>query len=111
MTQAELIDLYRGLDSVGKVRFLASCSYNLTVAMREFYGDEYAAETRAQSLMGANELQHHLASELSHHHEQDEKRYPDDVLLNILFEKAAFYQISPQLGYALRQASRNITKS
>jgi hypothetical protein len=108
MTQPELLDLYCSLESLGKVRFLASCSYNLTVAMREFYGDDYVAETRTQSLMGANELQHHLTSELRHHNERDENRYPDDVLLNILFEKAAFYQISPQLGYALRQASQHI---
>ncbi|SNS95751.1 hypothetical protein SAMN05421770_103223 [Granulicella rosea] len=105
MTKQELIDGYSAMSSRAKVQFLALCSFSLTVGMRGLY-DLTDSEKRARRLQGANELQHHLSSELGHHDEENEKRYPDDVLINILLEKAAHYGISGEMGYALRQAMK-----
>ena len=61
MTKSELFAFYVELDDAGKVSFLPACSFNLTVAMREFYREGYDSELRAKSLLGANELQHQLS--------------------------------------------------
>ena len=101
MTESELIQIYTALDSSAKARFLAVLSHQLTVYMRENYGESIANDERIQRLMGANELQHHLSSELRHHLDEDVNRYPDEVLMNILREKAHYYHLSNELQAAL----------
>jgi hypothetical protein len=103
MTKQELIERYIALDSSTKVRFLAVCSHSLTISLREDY-DSSDLELRVKRLQGANELQHHLSSELLRHHDSDEKRYPDEVLINILLEKAATYNLSGAIGWSLNRA-------
>ena len=105
MTKEELIIRYSGLESRGKIRFLATCSHYLTIGLRGDY-DSTNLEHRIKRLMGANELQHHLSSQIGHHNNEDLKRYPDDVLINILIEKAAFYSLSHELNFALDPAAK-----
>jgi len=106
MANQELLDFYCGLGSSAKVRFLARAAYNLTVELRCDYDDALDCKMRLQRLQGANELQHHLTAELAHHYNLDEKRYPDDVLFNILIEKAMFYEILPELLSAFSRATK-----
>jgi hypothetical protein len=98
MTKSQLLQTYTALDSPAKARFLAVLSNQLTIFMREEYDD---SARRIKRLMGANELQHHISSELRHHLDQDTNRYPDEVLLNILLEKAQHFELSNQLQQAL----------
>ncbi|GGA57141.1 hypothetical protein GCM10011507_05590 [Edaphobacter acidisoli] len=101
MTKLELLQIYANLDSWAKARFLAVLSHQLTIRMRESYDESIASDQRIKLLMGANELQHHLSSELRHHLEEDTNRYPDEVLMNILLEKAQYYQLSNELQGSL----------
>lgn len=101
MTKLELLPIYTALDSSAKARFLAVLSHQFTVYMRENYDESIASDQRIKRLMGANELQHHLSSELRHHLDEDINRYPNEVLLDILFEKAHYYQLSNELQAAL----------
>jgi hypothetical protein len=101
MTKSQLLQTYTALDSPAKARFLAVLSNQLTVFMREEYDESLDSARRIKRLMGANELQHHLSSELRHHLDQDTNRYPDEVLLNILLEKAQYFELSNQLQQAL----------
>lgn len=103
MTQAELTIRYSALDSTAKVRFLAIAAHILTVSLRSDYDSPDLPE-RLHRLQGANELQHHLSAELLHHHDGDLKRYPDDVLIALLIEKAAYYRLGGDLGWAVTQA-------
>ena len=105
MTKPECIERYTALDSKTKVRFLALASFFLTVSLRGDYNNA-DLEYRVRRLQGTNELQHHLSSELGHHHAEETKRYPDDVLINILAEKAAFYGLSGELASALSWAAK-----
>ncbi|WP_263418808.1 hypothetical protein [Terriglobus albidus] len=114
MTRPEFIAAYSALAANGKVSFLAQTSHQLTIALRGTYPDPAGeATTDEQSfkrLQGANELQHHLSSELRHIHAGDPDRYPDDVLMNILFEKADFYGISGELSYSLLYVMKRFQK-
>ena len=101
MTKSEFLQMYAVLDSPAKARFLAVLSNQLTIFMREEYDESADCARRVKRLMGANELQHHISSELRHHLEGDPDRYPDEVLLNILFEKANHYELSNELQQAL----------
>ena len=103
MTKRECIERYAALDPSTKVRFLALASHSLTIALRGDY-DHTDTEFRVRLLQGANELQHHLSSELEHHHAEECKRYPDDVLIDILVEKAAYYGLLGDLAWALTRA-------
>jgi hypothetical protein len=93
--------MYAALDSPAKARFLAVLSNQLTIFMRGEYDELVDCAIRVKRLMGSNELQHHVSSELRHHLEGDSDRYPDEVLLNILFEKALYYELSNELQQAL----------
>src|SRR5215468_6224288 len=107
MTKSELLQIYTVLDSSAKARFLAGVLHQLTVLMRENYNESIDSGKRIKRLMGANELQHHLSSELRHHLEEDAKRYPDEVLLNILLEKADYYQLPNELQAALIDTAKS----
>ncbi len=103
MTQTELTTRYAALDTPAKLRFLALTVHFLSISLRGDYDSTNLPEC-VHRLQGANELQHHLSAELLHHHDGDPKRYPDDVLIAILIEKAAYYHLAGDLGWALTQA-------
>jgi hypothetical protein len=100
MTKSELLQIYTVLDSPAKARFLAVLSNQLTIFMRSEYDESADCSRRVKRLMGSNELQHHMSSELRHHLEEDLDRYPDEVLLNILLEKAHSYELLNELQQA-----------
>lgn len=102
MTLNEAIDRYAAIAPKDKGCFLIALSHELTVHMRGCY-DESDTGLRATKLQGANEIQHHLAAEASHHLEEDPKRYPDDVLIRSCVEDGAFYKIGGEFRGALRR--------
>jgi hypothetical protein len=53
-----------------------------------------------QAFKGLNELQHQISQHIAHLGE-DSKRYPEDVLWEILYEKAARYGWSAHLKQSL----------
>jgi hypothetical protein len=108
MTKSQLLQAYTVLDSTAKARFLAVLSNQLTVFMREQYDESLDCAVRTKRLMGANELQHHISSELRHHLDGDLDRYPDEVFLNILLEKAHYYVLSSELQQALVATTKRL---
>lgn len=103
MTLNDAIEQYVAIGPANKARFLVSLSHELTIHMRSCYVGGLDSETRATKLQGANELQHHLASEAGHHLDSDIDRYPDDALIRICAERATFYKIEPELAGALKR--------
>jgi hypothetical protein len=108
MTKSELLQMYAALDSPAKARFLAVLSNQLTVFMRGDYDESLDCARRVKRLMGSNELQHNISSELLHHLERDSDRYPDEVLLNIPHEKAHQYGLSNELQQALAVTAKRL---
>lgn len=91
----EAIDGYLQLTESGKIIFLALVSGRLTVHGRAF-GLDLSGERQVGAFKGLNELQHlicfHIAGIGMKSH-----RYPDDIFLQILFEKATLFDLANYL--------------
>ena len=87
---------YLELPDNKKQVFLALVSNHLTVHGRVF-GIDLSGEEQIEAFKGLNELQHQISSHIAAIG-LARNRYPDDVLWNILQEKAANHKISTVLA-------------
>ncbi len=92
-----LTSRYRALSDQQKIACLASLAHAMTIDARHFVSEEPSIE----KLAVINELQHQLSSMIGHLSLKDEKRYPDDVFIRILFEKAGPTFIAKRLAVAI----------
>jgi hypothetical protein len=107
MNNDELRNWYLALTDSDKQVFLALVSSDLTIHGRGFgLYESGAAQTNA--FKGLNELQHQISGHIAAIGLKHD-RYPDDVLWNILHEKAAAYGLTVHLGRSIDFArSRNV---
>jgi hypothetical protein len=91
-----------------KIILLARLSHDLTIHGRAFALD-LTGETQTAAFKGFNELQHQISRHMAHLAEASD-RYPDDVLLEILQEKAAHYRISACLNQSLDDRAQRLTR-
>jgi hypothetical protein len=80
-----------------KIRTLSQLALNLTVCARSAYSPELSGEVARAKLQGINELLHTVTGQLANMIWKNEKRYPDDLFLSILFEKAETQRSEPDL--------------
>jgi hypothetical protein len=111
MTIEEVIQQYASVADANKASFLLTLSHQLTVQGRSFYDAGVSDSDARKKLTGLNELQHHLSAEAGHHTRSNPKRYPNDVLIKILEEKAAFYGIGIELATAWHYSIKYFTDS
>jgi hypothetical protein len=94
-----------GLSLQQRARTLNRIAHNLTVCTREFEAPLEPFKSPAiviKKLIGLSELQHQLSAQIGHYMDGEEiKVYPVDVFAQILFEKAAHYDVVPFLKGAI----------
>jgi hypothetical protein len=95
----ELKDRYLVMSDRQKLVLLAWLSHQLTIHGRAF-GLDLTGNQQAQAFKGLNELQRQISQHIAHLG-KDSKRYPEDVLWEILHEKAARYGLSAHLKQSL----------
>ena len=93
---------YLGLADHEKQVFLAMVAHQLTIHGR-YAAYELSGEQQIRELKGLNELQHQISSHIAAIG-LSRKRYADEVLWQILQEKAEQHQISPQLAQSFQFA-------
>jgi len=93
---------YLALANDRKHVFLALLSYGLSIDGRAYVLDS-SVDTLIRRLTGLNELQHQISQHIAALG-LGRDRYPDDVLWNVLQEKAAQYEIQNALEHSLRFA-------
>ena len=98
----ELKDWYLCLPDSDKVIFLALVSGDLTIHGRAI-GLDLSGEKQLRSFNGLNELQHQISFHLAGIGMKAD-RYPDDVFLQILLEKACSFGLSAHLAQSLDSA-------
>lgn len=90
-----------------RARTLNRISHDLTICTREFEAATQPFKDPAlviKRLIGLSELQHQLSAQIGHYLDGEEiKVYPIDVFVQILFEKADYYQVSPCLRSAFNR--------
>ena len=88
-----------------RARAINRIAYNVTICTREFEAARQPFKDPTlviKMLIGLSELQHQLSQQIGHYMDGEEiKVYPIDVFAQILFEKAAHYQILPCLRGAI----------
>jgi hypothetical protein len=92
-----------------QIHTLCLLSFYLTLNGRSFYLPGTSIEQASKALRTINEIQHSISSQLLPLLADDQKRYPDDVFINIVIEKSddLYDAVVRDLGEALRQASKN----
>jgi hypothetical protein len=109
MNNDDLGDWYLALTDSHKQIFLALVSSHLTIHGREF-GLHPPGEQQSRGFKGLNELQHQISGHIIGLG-LGRDRYLDDVLWEILAEKAAAYGLSNHLRASLEFArSRDLWK-
>lgn len=106
----ELRNWYLALTDSDKQVFLALVSRHLSIHGRDFdlYQLEAGPSKPFNAFKGLNELQHQISGHIAAIGLKHD-RYPDDILWNILHEKAAAYGLAAHLGHSLDSArSRNV---
>jgi hypothetical protein len=106
MNDNNLRDWYLALTDSDKLIFLALISSDLTIHGREF-GLHQPDEQYWRAFKGLNELQHQLSGHIVAIGLGSD-RYPDDVLWQILAEKAAACGLGSHLRHSLDRAKSAI---
>ena len=90
-----------------RARTLNLIAHDLTICTREFEAATQPFKNPAaviKRLIGLSELQHQLSAQIGHYMDGEEvKVYPIDVFAQILFEKAAHYEVLPFLKGTLNR--------
>jgi len=81
------ITFYSFLTNDEQTKFLAHFSHYLTVVARDTYEVGTENITNQPKMRTVNEIQHRISSHLLSLLEDSQERYPDDVLMQIIFEQ------------------------
>ena len=109
MNSDQLRDWYLSLTDLNRIVCLALVANQLTVHGRTFRLDLTESD-QIKAFEGLNEIQHSISGQIAAIGLSDE-RYPEDVLWNILQDKATFHGLLPHLMESFDFAqSRNCWK-
>jgi len=100
MTNNDAKTAFLSMSPNRKARVLSLLAHNLTIRARSAYLPELNDDSARKKLCGLNELLHVVTGQLMHMVSEDAKRYPDDVFMDILIEKAQMGQCEVDLGQA-----------
>src|SRR5687768_42812 len=114
MSDISLKDTYAGLSDEQKMLLLPLLSHQLTISARGSYPGQVPPEITNRHLVTYNEIQHQVSSMVDSLMNDSTKRYPDDVFMNIIIEKAKSggceqglqWAFESALSYILDTASR-----
>ena len=110
MVESEAKDLFSSLTLDNQARFLASLAHHLTVSSRAISGGEPNDRQAIARLLALNEIQQSVTGQLIELLKKSDARYPDDVLIKVLFEEARNGMVESDLDWALGLASRGFTQ-
>ncbi len=102
MTANEAKSEFVEMVSDRKMRMLALLAHNLTICARSAYLPEIGEVSARKRLHALNELLHVVTGQLMHMVAGDANRYPDNVFMDILREKAQIGHCEADLLQALQ---------
>ncbi len=96
----EIKPLYLTMSADRKLQILSLVAHNLTICARTASFPEVPDPVARRKLLGLNELLHLATGQMMHMVCGDQKRYPDDVFMDILLETAELKQCEGELVQA-----------
>jgi hypothetical protein len=88
MTSDEVKSAFLSMSPTRKTQVLLLLAHNLTVCARAAYLPEVSDHLARKRLRALNETLHIVTGQVTHMVLGNAKRYPDDVFMDILVEKA-----------------------
>jgi hypothetical protein len=88
MTNVDVKSTFLRMPPKSQMRTLSLLAHNLTVCARAAYAQDVNDALARKQHHAANELLHTITAQLMHLIADDANRYPDDVFIDILLEKA-----------------------
>lgn len=88
MTISSIEDIFVHESEQEKVEFLLELAHAMTIIARDSYEVDGEGLTDQQRLRRINEIQHRITGHLLALARPDTPRYPDDVLIRIIFDQA-----------------------
>lgn len=109
-TKLKIESAYSALSIDKKISLLSILALELTISARGTYPAEGEAPDKPRfiKLLWLNEIQHTVAGQLASMIEGDENRYPDDVFIEIAFEKASNGVCESDLLTALMRSFKRV---
>ena len=108
MTPEKLRETYCMSPPRVQLSILAGLAHEMTIVGRSFYLDSPQGQRVPSEVMIAlNELQHQITGQQRHLADEDLERYPDDVFISILFDRAATLKLEREL---LRSFERVVSR-
>ena len=103
-------DGIRKLSAAHKVTFLCSLAHELTVTARDtdLWDLPPHPDRRGEVLSAILEIEHVVTGQIRRLLLQDEARYPDEVLINIIFDHAERVGIAEPVVRAFRRAQAKV---
>ena len=86
-----------------RIKVFLALAHEITVCARASYPGQVGPEEVVNSLVTYNELQHSITGQLRGLLENEEKIYPTDVFVSILFDKAREGKCEDKLVYAFKR--------
>lgn len=102
MTVHQAIEIFRNYSLQEKIDFLVHLAHALTILARDTYEVRGEGLTQPSRLRRITEVQHRVLGGLIALMKQEEKRYPDDVLVQLLLEHPEDRDLQQQLQEAFR---------
>lgn len=108
MTAQDIKAHYEKAEPNEQLAILAGLAHEVTTIGRAYYTDGPGGQDApGPTMIALNELQRQISGQMRHLARNNEARYPDDVLLNILFERAQYGNLE---GEFLRGFERVISQ-
>ncbi len=103
ITTDKMLSQFSSLDTKQKSLVIVQLSLELTILARDTYVVASEAVAKPQQLRLYNEIQHILLGQLYKIVTDDEKRYPDNVFLKIIFDMANYKEVHLKLSSLLNK--------
>jgi hypothetical protein len=107
MHVTDAVAAFSSLTTEEKADFLALLAHELTIVARDSYEVGREGLTNPARVRAVNEVQHRVTGFLVALLKNDVKRYPDDVLVNIIFELPGEAGLQKQVAEAF---ARSLTR-
>jgi hypothetical protein len=112
MNREAMLQQFLELEPSTKILMLLAISFELTLLARDIDDREPLADShKLKYARGMSEINHQIIQSVISRLEDSDSRYPDDVLVDILYETFEKYELQPYFSFVWDRALRKARRS
>jgi len=97
MSKEEMLETFLNVEPADRIVMLILVSFHLTIVSRDIFLSQ-SNDKKLKSATGIQEINHKITSNVIDRLKGNNSRYPDNVLIEILFETFAAYELNDYLS-------------